>query len=98
MLPSKAYEAWEEQARWDFRRTNPGFKPLECDLDVCAICYYRGAQPDLSGAMESVGDAMESFLWKNDRQIKSWDGSRLIHDKDNPRTVIIVKPFKGGAQ
>ena len=40
--------------------------------------------------LEGVGDCFEGIVWKNDRQIISWDGSRLFHDKDNPRTELKV--------
>jgi len=92
VLPSKAYSAWEGKAR--FRavavlgdiRFNPNSK-----VSVNAQIYYKGPQPDLSGCLESIGDAMESYLWSNDKNIYSWDGSRLHHDKANPRTELIVE-------
>lgn len=90
VLPSKAYEAWEKEARqslWGKVIIPPICGPC-C---VKAIFYYRGQKPDLSGAMESIADAMEGLLWANDGLIESWDGSRLIHDKDNPRTEIEVR-------
>jgi hypothetical protein len=34
---------------------------------------------------------MEGIIWENDKQIISWDGSRLHHDKANPRTEITVR-------
>jgi len=91
VLPSKAYEAWEKQSRLYFRAHWPRFQPFEDDVDVCVHAYYKGRRPDLSGVLESVGDCMEGFLWRDDKQIMSWDGSRLYHDKENPRTEIIVK-------
>jgi hypothetical protein len=48
-------------------------------------------KPDLSGTLESIGDALEGYVWANDTQIESWDGSRLHHDIENPRTEIIVR-------
>ncbi len=100
VLPSKAYVKWEEQARL----TTVGeaiYKHgyLLSDLlkdyyfnhvSVSAQIYFKGPQPDLSGCLESIGDCMEGYLWENDKQIISWDGSRLHHDLKNPRTELTV--------
>ena len=93
VLPSKAYEKWEDAAQWFVKSEIVGMAPfpLECPVLVRAICYYKGPEPDLSGCEESVGDAFEGILWANDKQIMSWDGSRKRHDLKNPRTVITVR-------
>lgn len=91
VLPSKAYEAWELQSRQYLmtQRTTAGL--LTGPVSVRAHIYYKGPQPDLSGCLESIGDCCEGLIWENDRQIISWDGSRLIHDVENPRTEITVE-------
>lgn len=90
VLPSKAYEEWEKQAH-----AHAFYHRLKIiasgEIHVEAHFYYAGPRPDLSGCLESVGDCLEGIVWANDRQIVSWDGSRLHHDKDNPRTEIIVR-------
>jgi len=94
ILPSKAYTAWEKQARkeaWAKARIPPLVGPIHVE----ARFYYRGPEPDLSGCCESIADAMEGILWANDKQIMSWDGSRKRHDLDNPRTEIMVKGMVG---
>jgi Holliday junction resolvase RusA-like endonuclease len=90
VLPSKAYTVWEAAAR-SYLLSRGYKKLLECAVAVEAHIYYRGRRPDLSGALESVGDCLEGIVWVNDAQIESWDRSRLHHDKDNPRTEIIVR-------
>lgn len=90
VLPSKAYCEWEEKARavnWK----NAIVPPLTLPVSVQAHIYYTGPRPDLSGCLESIGDCLEGIIWENDKQIESWDGSRLYHDKENPRTEIIVR-------
>ena len=98
VLPSKAYLDWEMKARWlifgAIGHEEHRIFPLKIDLHVEVKVYYKGLQMDLSGAMESIGDCLEGVIWKNDKQIKSWDGSRLFHDKDNPRTEIVVRRFE----
>lgn len=94
-LPSLAYIKWEKFARFtimnEIHNKNNGYSsplPLQSTIRVQAMCYYKGQKPDLSGVLESVGDCCEGILWENDKQIVSWDGSRLIHDLKNPRTII----------
>ena len=94
VLPSKAYLEWEEKARFAIVTQGvpddmTGWKHVY--VSVNAQIYYKGPQPDLSGCLESIGDAMEGYLWKNDKQIISWDGSRLHHDLKNPRTELTVE-------
>lgn len=94
VLPSEAYEAWEREARLYVRAKNPGLcadGPLLCPVNVEAHFFYRGPRPDLQGCMESVADAMEGILWADDRQIESWDGSRVHHSVDNPHTLLVVR-------
>lgn len=92
-LPPKAFTEWEKAAEWEAKIQLRKFKvntPITTDVYVSAVGYYRGPRPDLSGFLEGVGDCFEGIVWKNDRQIISWDGSRLFHDKDNPRTELKV--------
>jgi Holliday junction resolvase RusA-like endonuclease len=63
-------------------------------VEVRVTAYYKGQRPDLSGVCESVGDCLEGIAWENDRQIESWDGSRLYHDKKDPRTIVEVMEYK----
>lgn len=95
VLPSKAYLAWEEEARRAVVLQLPsGLKPpfyLTGPVSIKAAIYYKGQRPDLSGCFESIGDCLESVVYVNDRQIVSWDGSRLYHDLKNPRTEVIIE-------
>ena len=90
-LPSEAYVEWEKQARADFIMNHRRFPVITTECHVCATIFYKGQRPDLSGAMESIGDCLEGLVWENDRLIESWDGTRLIKDNKNPRTVVVVE-------
>ena len=91
-LPSCAHEAWQKQAHLFLYASrmviNP---PLTCPVHVEAHFYCKGQLLDLSGAMESIADCLEGLIYENDRQIYSWDGSRVHHDKANPRTEVVIK-------
>jgi len=95
LLPSKAYTEWERQAR---AALTPYIDPHDTLFDgpvhVKVTAYIKGAMPDLSGVLESVGDACEGILWVDDKQIVSWDGSRVYRDKDNPHTEVEVRAEK----
>lgn len=93
ILPSKAYRAWEKTARQHAAYQFPG-EPLTCPVAVKVTVFYKGQRPDLSGALESVGDCLEGLVYGDDGLIESWDGSRLFHDKANPRTEIEVVPYE----
>ena len=90
--PSTAYLKWEKAARQVIVDQIPfGFEPLTCPVTVKMLAYFKGRKPDLSGAMESVGDCLEGFIWIDDTWIESWHGdSRVIHDLKNPRTELTV--------
>lgn len=89
--PSNAYKKWEKEARISVLENAPlEMEIMEGPIHIEAHIYYKGHRPDLSGAMESVGDCLEGIVWANDRQIESWDGSRLIHDLKNPRTEVFI--------
>jgi Holliday junction resolvase RusA-like endonuclease len=89
VLPSAAYMKWESEVRSKFFEYSVNL--LTCPVAVSSQIYYYGQQPDLSGCLESIGDALEGIIWENDKQIYSWDGSRLFHDNKNPRTELIIK-------
>jgi len=92
VLPSLAYLEWEEEARRAVvSQLSCDFKLLTGDISINAQIYYKGQRSDLSGTLESIGDAMEGILYENDKQIVSWDGSRLIHCKEYPRTEISIE-------
>ena len=96
IIPSKAYQKWEKEVRGAVivqELDKVGI--IDYDIHVRAHFYYKGPQPDLSGCCESVGDCLEGIIWENDGLIKSWDGSRLEHCKDDPRTLVWVEKYHG---
>ena len=90
ILPSKAHQKWEKEAR-KFIREFAIIPALTCPVHVEAHFYYKGPRPDLSGCMESIGDCLEGVIWADDGQIVSWDGSRLHYDLKNPRTEVVIR-------
>jgi len=95
-LSSTAYLLWEKAAREAVREQlfyanlSDSEFPFGCPVSVKAVAYCKGVLPDLSGALESVGDCLQGVIWKDDKQIVSWDGSRVYRDKEYQRTEIEV--------
>lgn len=98
ILPSKAYKQWEKAARAAVLEQvrDAGLSlPLTADVWVKAVAYCKGRLPDLSGMLESVGDCLEGIIWADDMQIKSWDGSRVVRDKERQRVEVEIAEIKG---
>ncbi len=61
-------------------------------VNVCARYWMdsRRSRPDLIGLMQATADILEkSRILVNDRQIVSWDGSRIVGiDREAPRAEI----------
>jgi hypothetical protein len=79
--------------------------PIESPVHVTALVYRERASGDLVNYLQAIGDVLESPTNKqklsksppskgcvivNDAQIVSWDGSRLLKDKDNPRVELKI--------
>ena len=94
-LPSKAYEQWEYDSRIIIKPQliEQLYGLIDCPLRIKAIFYYKGQRPDLQGAFESLADCLEGIIYKDDKQIESWDGSRLVHDLKNPRTEVWISKY-----
>ena len=92
LLPSNAYKEWEGEARMSALIQYKD-QIIKDSISVKITVYYKGQRPDLSGCMESVGDCLEGVIWVNDKQIESWDGSRLFKDNKNPRTEVEIKIY-----
>lgn len=54
-------------------------------------------EPDLSNLLEAPQDSLtRAGFWTDDRLVKSVDRSRVLYDKDNPRTEVWVSKYKPG--
>ena len=93
-IPSKAYQQWEQDAWKELHTQIPsGDFPVFSPVHIKATFFYKGNRPDLHGSMESLADCLQGLIIDDDRQIESWDGSRTIHCKDNPRTEFEINIY-----
>lgn len=64
-------------------------KPVDWPVKVCAMVYRDANRGDLIGYLQAIADALETAgVVENDRLIVSWDGSRMLVDRANPRVEI----------
>jgi len=63
-------------------------------VHVKALFYRDADRGDLCGYQQAGGDALEAAgVVSNDKIIDSWDGSRRLIDRQNPRVEIEVSPM-----
>ncbi len=92
VAPSKEYQEYEEAALWLI----PKFRQLPINYPVNVKCLFympTKAKCDLTNLLESIDDVMvKAGLLADDNYtiIESHDGSRVLYDKDNPRTEVEI--------
>jgi hypothetical protein len=103
ILPSEAHERWFKtalpQARIHAARmrlaAGDDYEPYE-PVNVKATFYRDAERGDAVGYYQALADLLErSGIVKNDRLIRSWDGSRLAVDKRDPRIEFEITPAQG---
>jgi Holliday junction resolvase RusA-like endonuclease len=92
VLPSAAFEAWANDAGLALNRAWRGRPPLTEPVSVRALIFRKRNTGDLDNMLNSVGDLLQTCrVIANDRQIRSWDGSRLLVDRHLPRVEITIE-------
>lgn len=94
-LPSKAYEDYSRQAAWFIPKLG---NPINSPVTVKCLFYMPTHRKcDLTNMLEAIDDVMVKHgLLEDDNYniIVSHDGSRVLHDKKNPRTEIYIEEYK----
>lgn len=96
-VPSKAWRDWLQGVAFLLPggRTRLRFTDGETLLFRvnCRGIFYRDAnRGDAVGYYQGLADLLEKTgVVKNDAQIVSWDGSRLLIDRKNPRVEVILE-------
>ncbi len=100
IIQSKNAVGWEASAvaqmKSATRRDTQGmWLPAEGPVSLRALVYRDRKVGDLGNYLAAVCDALErAGVVENDRLIQSFDGSRLLVDKKNPRVEIEIEPFE----
>ena len=95
LLPSEAHEEWFNAAIWTIKPAiidHHNSLPIRCDVNVTATFYRDRNTGDANGYYQALADLLEKAgVVENDRQIVSWDGSRLRKDAENPRIEVSIQ-------
>lgn len=96
IMPSKKFREYEAQAAWFLKPRPP--RPIECPLTVKCLFYMpTRRRVDLTNLLEAIDDILvKTGIIKDDHSgiVVSHDGSRVLHDKDNPRTEITITRYE----
>jgi Holliday junction resolvase RusA-like endonuclease len=92
VIPSRQYKEYEKSAMWFIPRPQ---KPIDIPVNVKCLFYLPTKRKgDLTNYLEAIDDVMVKVgLLEDDNYtiIQSHDGSRVLYDKANPRTEIIIE-------
>ena len=93
IMPSKKFKEYEKAAA----RYIPKLRqPQPIDYPVCVKCLFympTRRKCDLTNLLEAIDDVMvKAGLLADDDYtiIESHDGSRVLYDKENPRTEVFI--------
>lgn len=91
IIPSRQYKEYEKNAMWFIPRPQ---KPIGEPVNVrCLFFLPTRRKGDLTNYLEAIDDVMvKGGLLEDDNYtiIQSHDGSRVLYDKNNPRTEILI--------
>lgn len=94
-MSSKAYQEWNASAQMQialFRARNKQILTWDRQVNCKALFYRHADVGDAVGFYQALADALqEGGILVNDRQIVSWDGSRMLKDAENPRVELTIK-------
>ena len=92
IAPSKQYRDYERDALWFIPKRD---RLIDYPCNVKCLFYMPTKRLcDLTNMLESIDDVMvKAGLFKDDnyRIIAAHDGSRVLYDKDNPRTEVYIE-------
>lgn len=98
-IPSKAFIPYQNNCLYQLMQYKKGIVDA---VNVRALYWMpdRRSWPDLVGLMQGTADILEkAHTLENDRQICSWDGTRIMGlDPKNPRVEIYIILFKAVAE
>jgi len=92
IAPSEKYEKYFQEAGWYIKIPQ---KPIDYPVNVKCLFYMPTRRiVDLVNLQEAILDILKDYKVLSDdnsRIVVSMDGSRVLYDKDNPRTEIVIE-------
>ncbi len=90
IIPSKQYKQYEKEVK----QFMPDIKTINYPVNVKCLYYMKTKRRiDLNNLLEATTDVLVKYkILEDDNSniVVSHDGSRVLYDKDNPRTEIII--------
>lgn len=97
IMPSEQYQDYEDDAVLHCKRAKVQ-RPIEEPVEVKCLFYMpTRRRVDLTNLLESIDDVLvKAGVLKDDHSgiIVSHDGSRVLYDKDNPRTEVYIADYE----
>lgn len=101
IMPSKQYKEYEKAAMWFIPKLRQA-QPIDYPVNVKCLFYMPTRRKcDLTNMLEAIDDVMvKAGLLEDDNYtiIQSHDGSRVMYDKENPRTEVTITAIKEGKE
>ena len=94
MLPSKKYREYEEAALWCLQRKEPITEPVNVK---CLFYMHTLRRVDLVNLLEAACDVLVTagvLADDNSGIVVSHDGSRVLLDREKPRTEIYIVDYE----
>lgn len=95
IMPSQKYKEYEAAAAWHIPRVST----IDYAVNVKCLFYMPTLRRvDLTNLLEAIDDVLvKSGLLADDSftVIESHDGSRVLYDKEKPRTEVYITPAAG---
>ena len=96
IMPSQKYKDYEAAAAYFI----PKHIRINQPCNIKCLFYTRNRQKcDLTNFLEAIDDVLVKVGFLADDNytiVQSHDGSRILHDKENPRTEIYIDFLKDG--
>jgi Holliday junction resolvase RusA-like endonuclease len=97
IMPSQPYMDYESEAVWHCKKARVQ-RPIEDPVEVKCLFYMpTRRRVDLTNLLESIDDVLvRAGVLKDDHSgiVVSHDGSRVLYDKDNPRTEVFIREME----
>lgn len=94
IIPSRAYRQYEKDCGVFLTHVEPFLSP--CNVK-CLFFMPTRRRVDLNNLLNCITDVLVKhgiLMDDNSNIIKSFDGSRVYYDKENPRTEIIISEYE----
>lgn len=93
VIPSRKYTQYEKEAGLFLQP-----KGIDCEVNVKCLFYMKTRRKvDLSNLISAISDVLVKYgviTDDNSSIIAGYDGSRVLYDKDNPRTEVTITPME----